>query len=50
MPRRPASDCGDMEWHSAKRIEKSWSFQFGGLNSSSTGGSDPEMERPGDGY
>lgn len=33
---------GEMEWHSGKRIEKSWSFQFGGLNSASTGGSAPE--------
>lgn len=33
---------GEMEWHTGKRVEKSWSFQFGGLNRSSTGG-DPEV-------
>ena len=34
---------GMMRWHSGKRIEKSWSFQFGGLNRSSTGGDYPEV-------
>ena len=34
---------GEMEWHTGKRVEKSWSFQFGGLNRSSTGGDDPEV-------
>ncbi|EGD44884.1 hypothetical protein NBCG_00730 [Nocardioidaceae bacterium Broad-1] len=33
---------GEMEWHAGKRIEKSWNFQFGGPNRSSTG-SDPEV-------
>lgn len=37
---------GEMEWHSGKRIEKSWSFQFGGLNRSSTGGDEPEVGLP----
>jgi hypothetical protein len=31
-----------MERHSGKRVEKSWSFQLGGLNRSSTGGDDPQ--------
>lgn len=34
---------GEMEWHTGKRVEKSWSYQFGGLNRSSTGGNDPEV-------
>lgn len=32
---------GAMEWHTGKRVEKSGSFQFGGLNRSSTDGDDP---------
>lgn len=34
---------GTLQWHSGKRIKKSWTFQFGGLNRSSAGGSDPEV-------
>lgn len=34
---------GEMEWHTGNHVEKSWSFQFGGLNRSSTGGEDPEV-------
>lgn len=34
---------GEMEWNAGKRVEKTWTFQFDGLNRSSTGGSDPEV-------
>lgn len=34
---------GEKEWHYGTRTEKTWSFQFGGLNRSSTGGSEPEV-------
>ena len=34
---------GEMERHTGKRVEKSWRFQFGGLNRSSTGGDDPDV-------
>ncbi|MFD4326033.1 hypothetical protein ACFWQC_15455 [Nocardioides sp. NPDC058538] len=34
---------GEMQWHTGKRVEKSWSFQFGGLNRSSTARDDPEV-------
>ncbi|TQL66223.1 hypothetical protein FB381_0072 [Nocardioides albertanoniae] len=34
---------GEMEWHSGQRTEKSWTFQLGGLNRSSVGGSEPEV-------
>lgn len=34
---------GEMEWHSGNRIEKSWTFQLGGINRASTGGSESEV-------
>jgi hypothetical protein len=37
---------GEIEWHTGKRVEKSWSFQFGGLNRSSTGGDDRSDQGP----
>lgn len=34
---------GELEWRAGKRVEKSGTFQFGGLNRSSTGGDQPEV-------
>lgn len=32
-----------MEWTSGQRVEKMWTFQVGGLNRASIGGSEPEV-------
>ncbi|GGR43901.1 hypothetical protein J2S40_004188 [Nocardioides luteus] len=34
---------GEKKWHSGNRIEKKWSYQAGGLNRTSVGGSQPTV-------